>query len=68
MMLKKLKQVKRSFLIGIYQLVEQKLLKLGQGLISREEIISIRLLNGIGVILMELIMMIKQKEIVYISF
>ena len=49
-------------------LVEQKLLKLGQGLISREEIISIRLLNGIGVILMELIMMIKQKEIVYISF
>ena len=67
-MLKKLKQVKRSFLIGIYQLVEQKLLKLGQGLISREEIISIRLLNGIGVILMELIMMIKQKEIVYISF
>ena len=60
--------MKRSFLIGIYQLVEQKLLKLGQGLISREEIISIRLLNGIGVILMELIMMIKQKEIVYISF
>ena len=67
-MLNKLKQVKRSFLIGIYQLVEQKLLKLGQGLISREEIISIRLLNGIGMILMELIMMIKQKEIVYISF
>ena len=60
--------MKRSFLIAIYQLVEQKLLKLGQGLISREEIISIRLLNGIGMILMELIMMIKQKEIVYISF